>query len=174
MRNTLFRSIFLLFIVLLNVGCDQVSKMYVRDQVNTHKPVELLGDFLVLIKVENEGAFLSMGSDLPMIFKTIFLLGLPAVFLLIGLIFILRKNNFSNLVLIGMSFILGGGIGNIFDRIAYGSVTDFLNMGVGGLRTGIFNLADVSIMLGTFILMMEFLIPKRKKSSLRFFEYSGK
>ena len=49
---------------------------------------------------------------------------------------------------IALSFILGGGISNIIDRLNYGKVIDFMNMGIGSLRTGIFNFADLSIMLG--------------------------
>ena len=51
--------------------------------------------------------------------------------------------------LVGFCCIIGGGIANVYDRIVYGSVTDFLHLDFGGfLRTGIFNLADVSVMVG--------------------------
>ena len=55
---------------------------------------------------------------------------------------------------IGMCFLIGGGIGNIIDRLLYGSVTDFLHIDFGLFRTGIFNLADVSIMVGIGILII--------------------
>ena len=55
---------------------------------------------------------------------------------------------------IGMCFLIGGGIGNIIDRLLYGSVTDFLHIDFGLFRTGIFNLADVSIMIGIGILII--------------------
>ncbi len=54
---------------------------------------------------------------------------------------------------IPFAFIIGGGIGNLYDRILYGSVTDFLHMDFQLFRTGIFNMADVSIMIGVFWLM---------------------
>jgi len=57
-------------------------------------------------------------------------------------------------------FILGGGLSNIYDRIMEGRVVDFMNMGFGTLRTGIFNVADMSIMLGLF-LMVPFLFQKQ-------------
>ena len=52
-----------------------------------------------------------------------------------------------------MSFIIGGGISNVYDRIVYEAVTDFMNMGLFGVRTGIFNFADVSIMVGLGIML---------------------
>ena len=55
--------------------------------------------------------------------------------------------------IIAYSFILGGGVSNIYDRLLYGSVVDFMNMGIGTLRTGIFNFADVSIMIGLFMIL---------------------
>ena len=51
-------------------------------------------------------------------------------------------------MLIGLCFVIGGGVGNLFDRMVYGSVTDFLYLKFGVFQTGIFNMADVSIMTG--------------------------
>ena len=54
----------------------------------------------------------------------------------------------SGLALLGLAFFVAGGASNLADRLARGTVTDFINVGVGSLRTGIFNVADVAIMLG--------------------------
>ena len=59
-------------------------------------------------------------------------------------------------MLVGMCFAIGGGIGNLFDRIHYGSVTDFLHIKWGMFQTGIFNLADVSIITGMIIILIQF------------------
>jgi signal peptidase II len=67
----------------------------------------------------------------------------------------LTKKNLSNLTIIAICFIVGGGIGNIYDRLIYGSVTDFLHIDFIIFQTGIFNMADVSIMTGTFIVLFE-------------------
>jgi signal peptidase II len=64
-------------------------------------------------------------------------------------------------MLTGFCFVIGGGIGNVFDRIVYGSVTDFLHINFGFFQTGIFNLADLSIMTGVFIILLQSLF-KRK------------
>jgi len=65
--------------------------------------------------------------------------------------------------LIGFCFVIGGGIGNLFDRIVHGSVTDFLHVDFGFFQTGIFNMADLSIMMGIFIVVYQ-LSSKRKST----------
>ena len=59
-------------------------------------------------------------------------------------------------MLIGLCFVIGGGVGNLLDRILYGSVTDFLYLKFGIFQTGIFNMADVSIMTGMFLIFLQF------------------
>lgn len=151
----LIRTLIILMIVGVNIGCDQVSKNMVRNQVQYYDNIELIGKHLTMTKVENVGAFLSLGAALPEVAKTIFLLALPIIALIIGLIFVLIKTDLSNQKLLGLCFIVGGGIGNLFDRWQYGSVTDFLHIQVGVFQTGIFNLADVSIMVGAFIILTD-------------------
>ena len=63
----------------------------------------------------------------------------------------------------GLSFIAGGGIGNIFDRMVYGSVTDMLFIDLQFAHTGIFNVADVSVMIGTGLILLEQFLPKKKE-----------
>ena len=62
--------------------------------------------------------------------------------------------------LIGLSFIIGGGIGNIYDRIVHHSVTDFMFLEYGSLHTGIFNMADVSVVVGTILILLQALSSK--------------
>ena len=69
--------------------------------------------------------------------------------MLLGIILLLSQRTAHPLRLLGFCFVIGGGMGNIIDRLLYGSVTDFLILSAGPVRTGIFNMADVSVMLGT-------------------------
>jgi signal peptidase II len=151
-------------IVGVNIGCDQVSKNIVRKNVYFYDNIQLLGKHLTLTKVENSGAFLSLGATLPDFAKTLFLLTLPVIALILGLVFLLFKSDLSNQKLVGLCFIIGGGIGNLFDRWQYGSVTDFLHIQVGIFQTGIFNLADVSIIVGAFIILSGSLIQRKALS----------
>jgi signal peptidase II len=80
-----------------------------------------------------------------------------------GLGFLFTRTTLSNLTLLGFSFVIGGGIGNIYDRLVYGTVTDFLHIDFGIFQTGIFNLADVSILTGVFIVLANSIIKRENR-----------
>jgi signal peptidase II len=140
-------------VVLCNIGCDQISKQIVRERIGYLERISVIGDIFTLTKIENEGAFLSFGDTLPYAIKLLLLTILPIVALLYGIYIMYRKNNLSTLTIFGIAFILGGGIGNLYDRIRYGSVTDFMHIDFFFFQTGIFNIADVSIMIGMSLMI---------------------
>ena len=149
------RAIFIITLLCSNVGCDQISKGIVRRGIDHHEYISVIQDHLTLTRVENTGAFLSAGNDLPEPLKTILLTVLPLVILIAGFIYVLRVNHLSHLSISGICFVIGGGIGNIYDRIQYGSVTDFLHVDLILFETGIFNMADVSIMTGMCMILVD-------------------
>ena len=143
----------MLIIVFLNAGCDQVTKQVAAEELVPGTVQPLLGDFFRLSYAENKGAFLSWGAEWSEGFQAFLLHFLPVV-MLVGLLgYTFFSKQLSHWQIIAFSFIIGGGVSNIYDRLLYGRVVDFMNMGIGELRTGIFNFADVSIMIGLFILL---------------------
>ncbi len=166
MNPRLMRVLLILFLVGINIGCDQVTKNIARDEIAAHEQIEVIGRNLILTKVENKGAFLGMGSSLPTVLRDILLLWLPAAVMIALLAYLLSQKQLSRSILIGLSFIVGGGIGNLFDRIVYGSVTDFLHVDFEIFRTGIFNTADMSVMLGTAIIFF-YSFQKKKTQELQ-------
>ncbi len=150
----IFRTLFILVMLSANIGCDQVSKHIVRQKIDDQQII-LVNAHLILTKVENTGAFLSAGSSLPQPIKIILLTILPLIVLALALFYLLTERRLSILTMIGICFVIGGGIGNIYDRIIYNSVTDFLHINFGFFETGIFNMADVSVMTGVAIILME-------------------
>jgi signal peptidase II len=158
----IFRVLVILSIVVINIGCDQFTKKLIRDRVANNEYIELISDSFTLTHVENTGAFLSLGDSLPPPIKDLLLSGLPLLALTLGLFYVLFRNTLPPIAIIGICFILGGGIGNIYDRLLYGSVTDFLHINLGFLRTGIFNMADLSITTGVFIIILH-LFSRRKQ-----------
>jgi signal peptidase II len=149
------RTLVILLILISNVGCDQFTKSIIRQRVKHNEQIDLIGNFLTLTKVENSGAFLSIGDSLSRPSKIILLTVLPIFLLGVVLVVALVKKDTTDLTLLGICFITGGGIGNIYDRLMYGSVTDFLHMDFVIFQTGIFNMADISIMTGFFIVLFE-------------------
>jgi len=154
------RLVLLLAMVALNIGCDQVSKSIIRNKVDYNENIDIIKNHFIITKVENTGAFLSAGNNLPDAVRFILLTILPVIVLGYALFYLLYKINLPRTIQIGMCFLIGGGIGNVYDRIIYGSVTDFLHMDFGLFRTGIFNLADVSIMIGIGILLINSILRK--------------
>lgn len=151
----IIRTITLLLILISNVGCDQITKNIIRARIDYNEQIDVMGSFLTLTKVENSGAFLSIGDSLPQPLKILLFTVVPVVLLLSVLVFSLFKKDTTDLTLLGICFIAGGGIGNIYDRLVYGSVTDFLHIDFVIFQTGIFNMADISIMTGFFIVVLE-------------------
>lgn len=142
------------FVAMTSFGCDQVSKEFARTRLEPFAPVTLLSGAVELRLAENRGAFLSLGAALPDPVRTVaFQAVVPVV--LVGLCgLLLRRADTRQAAAIAL--ILGGGAGNWIDRVLNeGAVTDFVRMGFGRVHTGIFNLADVAIVLGALLLLMQ-------------------
>jgi signal peptidase II len=145
----------LIFLLTLNFGCDQISKNIVRKNISDYEHISIIKNRFTLTKVENSGAFLSLGDQMPYIFRLLILNALPALFLGYGLYYLFSRRNLSLSMQIALCFLIGGGIGNLYDRILHGSVTDFMHMDFYIFQTGVFNFADISIMIGIGILLLQ-------------------
>ena len=155
MLNKKVRHILITLIVLLSISIDQISKIWVRNNFESYNETNIIGDIFTLIKVENTGAFLGMGSELSEIPRVFLLIILPVVVLISITIYTYIDKTLDKISIIGFSLIIGGGIANIFDRIVYGSVTDFLYINLGGIfKTGIFNIADLSVTTGMILILI--------------------
>lgn len=162
----LTRTLGIILLIASTIAVDQISKVIVRANVVPYQESQILGSYLTLNNVENAGAFLGMGSDLNSTVKLIFLLILPVLVLGYLIYYIFKNKHMDNYALIALSCIAGGGIANVFDRIVYGSVTDFLHIDLGGVfRTGIFNLADLAVTFGMLILLFGSFKNRKKESS---------
>lgn len=149
------RYLVLLLIIVTCVGCDQATKSVAQSQLRGESPIILADNLVRFEYTENPAAFLSLGINLsPEIRYWLFTIFASA--LLMGvLLFALKESSKIHLsILIALSLFIGGGLGNQLDRILNeGRVVDFVSIGIGPLRTGIFNVADMAIMAG-FALML--------------------
>ena len=142
-------------LVFLSIAFDQISKIWVRNNFESYSEKSIIGDVFTLIKVENTGAFLGMGSELSEIPRILLLIILPVIVLISITLYTYIDKSLDKLSIIGFSLIIGGGIANIFDRIVFGSVTDFLYINLGGIfKTGIFNIADLSVTTGMILILI--------------------
>jgi len=155
MLNKKSRYLLITILVFLSIVLDQISKIWVRNNFENYSEKSIIGDVFTLIKVENTGAFLGMGSELSEIPRILLLIILPVIVLISITLYTYIDKSLDKLSIIGFSLIIGGGIANIFDRIVFGSVTDFLYINLGGIfKTGIFNIADLSVTTGMIIILI--------------------
>ena len=142
-------------ILLSSVGCDQATKHIAQARLKGQPPRSYCGDVFRLEYAENPGAFLGLGGQLPPAARQ-FLLVAVNVLLAAGIAAVLAlKRNVSAAGLAACALLLAGAVGNLIDRVRCdGLVIDFLNLGVGPLRTGIFNVADMVIMAGALLLVL--------------------
>lgn len=138
------------------VGCDQATQSLAKEHLQGRASESLLDGSLRLQYVENAGGFLSFGASLsPQWRKALFTAGVAAVVAAV-LLFALLAPTCPPLQIVALSLICGGGLGNLLDRIRdNGNVADFLNIGIGPIRTGIFNLADVALTIGFVLIVFE-------------------
>lgn len=137
------------------VGCDQATKSIARDRLPLGAVFSFLDGTVRLERAENAGAFLGLGQSLPgSIRGPLFALG-GALLVAVVLIWAIRSRRTTAPQLVAVALLASGGVGNIIDRLTEsGRVTDFLNIGIGGVRTGIFNVADLCLMIGLAMLIL--------------------
>jgi signal peptidase II len=148
------RNVLIAAMLVLTIGCDQFSKNLIRNNFADYQKMEVIENYLTIFKIENTGAFLSWGESLASPVKFALLSVLPVCALCLGLVFLFTRHTLQPSLAVGLACMIGGGCGNLFDRIAYGSVTDFLHINFGLFETGIFNIADVTIMSGMAIILL--------------------
>jgi signal peptidase II len=137
------------------IGCDQVTKDVALTHLKGQASQAYCGGTLRLEYAENPGAFLSIGAQLSSTTRLVVLIvGNGLLMAAIAAMLVLRWN-MSAWHFLACALLLSGGIGNLIDRVRFGGlVVDFLNLGIGPLRTGIFNVADVAISLGAVLLVI--------------------
>jgi signal peptidase II len=149
------KTLVALIIVALTVALDQVTKAIAGQQLASAGRLSYIGDIFRLQYSENTGAFLSLGANLPPALQ--FWLFNVLVSVVLGAIFlsIIFSDDNRLPVIIAYGLIIGGGFGNLLDRFLNdGAVIDFMNLGLGWLRTGIFNVADMAITGGVIFLLV--------------------
>ena len=142
-------------ILIACTSCDQMTKTIAKESLASSSPISLLNDSIRIEYTENLGVILGLGANLPGQVRFLVFVVLVSLILAITLAFAVNTHSFSLNQLIGLSLMAAGGIGNLLDRLFNnGAVIDFIRLGIGPLRTGIFNLADVATVTGvvTFLL----------------------
>lgn len=156
----MIRKVLVLLVILLScVGCDQVTKRAASQWLYGESTRSYVGDSFRLLYTENTGAFLGMGAEWPAFIRWGAFTLVSALAVFAALYWLLRRVHRGGTFqpygqTWGVLLVAAGGIGNLIDRVLRdGAVIDFMNFGIGPLRTGIFNIADVQIVLGLGLMM---------------------
>ncbi|MEZ2336602.1 signal peptidase II [Mucilaginibacter sp. RCC_168] len=169
-KKGVLRGLVILLILVADIGLDRITKNYIRHNFRYYEEILPFKNNLhyLITRVENTGAFLSLGDSLGNPWRFMLLTLMPAAVLLFGLTYIIIKTNLNKLTVLGIILVLAGGMGNLYDRWVYGSVTDFMLIKYPWFKTGVFNVADVSIMIGVGLLLVQSFLndrgSKNKKS----------
>lgn len=142
-----------ILVLLVCIGSDQLSKWLAVRYLVPAGPLSFSQDTLRLSYVENDGGFLGLLGGLPENLRFLLLTCGVAGLVIPGLLWVLWSPTLCPAKALPALLVLGGGLSNLVDRLVNdGRVVDFLNIGLGGFRTGIFNLADLWIICGSFAL----------------------
>ena len=159
-RTSRFRWLLVLLVTL--VGCDQASKQYAVTHWKGQPPQSYMNDMFRIEYAENAGAFLSMFGNLsPAMRYAILVIG-NGIGMAVLVVLLLGVSQIDRWSYVAWALVFVGGIGNLIDRIRIQAVIDFLNLGLSpGLRTGIFNVADIAISAGFLMLVPQIFMPQK-------------
>jgi signal peptidase II len=149
---TVATRVLLLFAIVATISCDRITKHVASNTLAGAPSRSFLADTIRLEYAENTGAFLSLGAEWPSWMRTT-IFGVGNALLLSAVVVAAIRLRWQRPALLGVSLFATGGASNLLDRILYGNVIDFMNVGVGPWRTGIFNFADMAIVMGAAIVV---------------------
>jgi signal peptidase II len=156
MTTTSARTIHFL-LALLIVLLDRWTKRLVATRIAMYSHIQIIPGFFRLTHTENTGAAFSLFADSPSHWKTVLLIGFSFVAMVIVSVLLWKQTRALTITGVALAFILGGAVGNLWDRVASGRVVDFLLFYVKQYQWPVFNLADSAIVVGAALLVIEIL-----------------
>ncbi|MCB0068857.1 MAG: signal peptidase II [Caldilineaceae bacterium] len=160
------RVLVLLFVLFALVACDQGTKSIAQNHLSTTEPIILLNGMVRLQLMENPGAFLSLFANLPPHVRMLLLTVMNGLILGGVAVVLLFRSGWDKWSFTALGLLLAVGVGNLIDLVWLGGVViDFMVIdlgrltGIGWLKTGIFNVADIAITAG-FLMLLPYLVRK--------------
>lgn len=146
---------------------DRVTKWLIETHVSFLDSLQIIPGLFEIVHTENRGVAFSLFNDSTSEWRTLLLVvfSIAAVVLVGGFIF-RRADRLDRYSLTGFALILGGALGNVFDRIVWGRVTDFLDFYIRAYHWPAFNVADSAIVIGSALLLIEVLRPRRQAANV--------
>jgi len=150
-----------LFVVLL----DRWTKRLVAAHIAMYTHIQVIPGFFRITHTENTGAAFSLFADSPSHWKTAMLITFSVLAMIVVSVLLWKQSRALTMTGIALSLILGGAVGNLWDRVASGRVVDFLLFYVKSYQWPVFNLADSAIVVGASLLVLEIIFGQSKTTS---------
>jgi len=138
---------------------DRLTKLWIEQNVSVYDNYSVIPGFFDIVHTKNRGAAFGMFAEGDSALRTLLLIGVSIAVLLFIAVMLLRRPKpgtpATRLTLYGLSLVMGGAMGNIYDRVVHGMVTDFLEFYVRSYRFAAFNIADSAITIGAGLLILD-------------------
>lgn len=144
---------------------DQITKAVITEKLFMYGSHKVIDGFFNLVYVMNPGAAFGFLGGAPEIFRYLFFISVTVLAILLIIYYILKNKSQDVLVVISLTLIFGGAVGNLIDRIRFGAVVDFLDFYIGTWHWPAFNVADSAISVGAVLMIWEMLVSRKKTSS---------
>jgi len=143
-------------------AADRLTKSIIEAHVSTFDVHPVIPGFFDIVHSENRGVAFGLLNDSPSAWRTMVLIVFASAALLLIAALLWRTSRLDRWTVTGLALVLGGAAGNLFDRIVWGRVTDFLEFYIGNWHWPTFNVADSCVVIGSALLLLELLKPKRQ------------
>ena len=143
---------------------DRITKAAIRGHLSPWEAVNVIPGLFNIVHTENPGIAFGLLADLANPWRSILLIGLAILVLAIISGVLLRAGAQNMLLRMGLALVMGGAIGNLFDRIVHGTVTDFVEVHMGEHYFPAFNVADSAITIGACLLLLDMWYSRERKS----------
>ncbi len=141
---------------------DRLTKWIIEAHVSAFDVHPVIPGFFDIVHSQNRGVAFGIMNDSTSAWRTVVLIVFSAVALVLIAGLLWKTARLDRWTATGLALVLGGAAGNLFDRILSGQVTDFLEFYVGDLHWPTFNVADSCIVIGSGLILLELLRPKRQ------------
>jgi signal peptidase II len=146
------------------IALDRLTKWLVMKNMPEAHDISVIPGLFELSHWENTGAAFSMFADSSSPWRTLGLIGFAVAALLVVSFLLWKSGPVLNVTTLSLTLIMGGALGNLWDRVAKGTVTDFLDFYIGQHHWPPFNIADSAIVVGSLLLMWKILIGPEAES----------
>ena len=150
----------------LIVCLDQVTKYLIYSNMPLHSSIPIIDGFFSITYITNPGAAFGFLSTAPAPFRTVFFIAVIIAAILLIIYSLHKYDEGGRPFTLSLSFIMGGAVGNLIDRIRFGEVVDFLDFYIGPHHWPAFNVADSAISVGAFLLFVEMIRKAREKDNV--------